>query len=374
MKILHIITDTNIGGAGRLLLAFLREYDRNTFNIEVVAPVGSLLTQEIAALGVECTELPHIAEKSFSLKGLRAINKLLWKKNPDIVHTHASLAGRIAAKMWGCAIVHSRHYCVYPPKVGDTRFPVRQALGFVNHFFSDAVIATSPEVKKGLVETGTRAKHISVICNGVPPVRVCSNEEKLDIRARYGIKPEAFIVAQIARFSEVKGHKYTLDAAKILAQDPSIVVLLAGNGSEKDPENSEAYIRQRVKDEAIGNVCMTGFIHDIDEIINITDVQVNSSFTETTCLSLLEGMSLGIPAVATDAGGNPITITSGKNGLIVPVENAKAMAEAVVKIKSDPVLYRELSEGAKDEYHANFHASKMARDIEALYRRVRVAK
>lgn len=347
-----------------MLLAFLREYDRKKVNIEVALPEGSLLAPEIAALGVKYFELPHIAEKSFSINGLRVIRKLIKEREPDLVHTHASLAGRIAAKLHGCRVVHSRHYCVYPPNVKDTQFPRKQITGFVNHFLSDAIIATAPEVKKGLMETGTRGSHISTICNGVPPVREFSPEERTAIRAKYGIKPDAFVISQIARLAEVKGHDYTLDAAKILREHPDITVLLAGDGP------LENHIQQRIKIENIPNVRMTGFIADIDEIINITDIQINSSFTETTCLSLLEGMTIGIPAVATNAGGNPFTIKHGKNGLIVPPRNAQAIANAIISIKSDPNLHQKLSQGAKEEYQANFQANKMARDMEALYRKV----
>jgi len=382
VNILHIITDSNIGGAGRLLLAFLREYDRQIFNLEVALPQGSLLAREITALNVAFTELPFIAEKSFSLKGLKEISRLIKAKKPDIVHTHASLAGRIAAKIRGCKIVHSRHYCVDTTDDNATRFPFKQATGFINHFFSDAIIATAPEVKKGLVATGTRPEHISVICNGVPPARELSAEEKLAVREKYGIPPEAFVVSQIARLTEVKGHDYTLEAAKLWADEClaslnnvththtggfGIAVLLAGDGP------LEGHIRQRVENEKLANVRLTGFISDIDEIYNITDVQINSSFTETTCLTLLEGMSLGVPAVATDGGGNPHTLKHGKSGLIVPVGDAAALAGAVLAIKSDAALREKLSRGAIEEYQANFRADKMARSIENLYLKVGTA-
>ncbi|MCL2839168.1 MAG: glycosyltransferase [Defluviitaleaceae bacterium] len=363
-RIMHVITDSNIGGAGRLLLAFLKEYDRSAFDVEVVLPQGSALSAYIGALGVEYTELPNMAESSFSWNGMSVLYHFIKMRQPDLVHTHASLAGRIGAKLCRCKIVHSRHYCVYPPSRRSTRFPFKQAAGFVNHFFSHAIVAVASEVKKGLIETGTRAEHIALIPNGVTPVRKLSADEKATVRGRFGIKPDDFVVTQIARLSEVKGHDYTLDTAKILAKDSSIVVLLAGDGP------MEAHINQRIADEKIKNVRMAGFVSDVDEIFGITDVQINASFTEAACLSLLEGLSAGVPSVATHVGGNPQIISHGKNGLLVPVRDAQAMADAVLSLKKDTALYQKLSAEAVADYHANYHASKMTRDIESLYRSI----
>ena len=75
-------------------------------------------------------------------------------------------------------------------------------------------------------------------------------------------------------------------------------------------------------------IIFTGFISDVDKLMSITDVQANASFgTEATSLALLEGMSLGIPAVVSDFGGNPGVIKNGQNGYIVPKQNSKALAD-----------------------------------------------
>ena len=71
----------------------------------------------------------------------------------------------------------------------------------------------------------------------------------------------------------------------------------------------------------------------IVKILNIFDVQVNCSYlSETTNLALLEGMSIGIPTVATKIGGTPDMITDGKNGYIVPIKDSMQMAERILEI------------------------------------------
>ena len=82
---------------------------------------------------------------------------------------------------------------------------------------------------------------------------------------------------------------------------------------------------------------------NVSELLNITDVQANCSFgTEATSLSLLEGMSLGIPAVVTSFGGNPGVIKNGENGFLVPVNNAEKMAEGIEKLLTDEELYEKM--------------------------------
>ena len=124
------------------------------------------------------------------------------------------------------------------------------------------------------------------------------------------------------------------------------------------------------KNESIGNVQAIGFVREIDEIIAIADVQLNASFTETTCLALLEGMSAGLPAVATEVGGTPYVIDHEENGLLAPARNAAALAEAILRLKNDAELYHKISAGALAKYESHFCVGTMVRDIENLYRRV----
>ena len=108
-RILHIISDSNIGGAGRCLVNYLRHHDRSRFSVSVILPRGSLLIPQIAALDVPYIEVDGIAERSFSPAAVRALSRILKREQPHIVHTHGSFSGRIAAKLCGSRIVYTRH-------------------------------------------------------------------------------------------------------------------------------------------------------------------------------------------------------------------------------------------------------------------------
>ena len=115
-------------------------------------------------------------------------------------------------------------------------------------------------------------------------------------------------------------------------------------------------------------IIFTGFISDVDKLMSITDVQANASFgTEATSLALLEGMSLGIPAVVSDFGGNPGVIKNGQNGYIVPKQNSKALADNLEVLLTDQKLYDYMSQGAKKIFQKTFTAQAMTKQTEQVY-------
>ena len=78
-------------------------------------------------------------------------------------------------------------------------------------------------------------------------------------------------------------------------------------------------------------------------------------------------MSLGIPAVVTEYGGNPGVIKDGENGYLVPTHNGKKLAEKIEKILTDQKTAQKLSAGAKRIFEKTFTAEAMTRQIEGIY-------
>ena len=112
----------------------------------------------------------------------------------------------------------------------------------------------------------------------------------------------------------------------------------------------------------------TGFVHNVAPYYNIIDLNLNCSWgTETSCLALSEGMSIGLPAIATTYGGNPYMITEGVNGYLVPEKDGHAMAEAIVKVMEDREGFEKLKIGARKMYEEKFTAAVMTRQLEKLY-------
>jgi len=144
------------------------------------------------------------------------------------------------------------------------------------------------------------------------------------------------------------------------------VPVIAGTGSY------EEHLKEKVKE--LGredDIIFTGFIKDVDALMNITYIQCNASYgTEATSLALLEGMSLGIPAVVSDFGGNPGVISDGDNGFLVRKKNSEALADGIRKLLADEKLYEQMSERAVEIFSHKFTAVAMTRQTEAYYDKI----
>ena len=364
IRVLHVISDTNIGGAGRLLVHCLNHFDRSKWEVSVVIPRGSALLPLIRQTGTPVIETDFCRDASHERGAVGALKKIIRQQKPDIVHTHSALDARIAAYLCGVkSRIYTRHSVFDPPR-RLTRFPGKQISGLVNNSLATRILAVAQAAADNLTATGVRADKITVILNGVEPVRETSGEERASLRRALGIAEGDFVCGISARFEPYKGHSDLLAAAKqVCAAMPAVKFLLMGTGSVYEETVRAA------KDAGLENhVLFTGFLDDVAPYYNIMDLSLNCSYgTEATSLALLEGMSLGLPAVVTRFGGNPGVIADGVNGLLTPVRDSAAMADAILRIASDRELYRRLSEGARRLYAEKFTAAAMTRQIEQVY-------
>ena len=168
----------------------------------------------------------------------------------------------------------------------------------------------------------------------------------------------------MARIEDVKGHIYLIEAAeKILETNKNLKVLIIGTGSLEDS------LKRTVKEKGLEkNIIFTGFVNNVNEILSILDIQVNASFgTEATSLSLLEGMSLGIPAVVSNYGGNPGVITHGENGYIFKLRDSGDLAKYMKKLMDDREVYSYMQKRSVEIFNEKFTAEIYAGNIEKVY-------
>ena len=366
MKIIEVSSDTNIGGAGKCLLALLKNFDYDKFEVKVILPENSLLKPYIDELGILVIEVGSIANKSLDKNAIGELKRIFKAEKPDLVHTHASMSARIAAKAARTKIVYTRH-SVFPPPKKISKGIGKAINGAVNNYLADGIIAVAQAAKENLTDTGVSDKKITVILNGVDGLKPVPTVKREEIKKSFGVESGERVISIIARLNEVKGHEYFINAADMLLKDGiKAKFFIAGTGDR------EEILREKIK--SLGRekeIILTGFINNVDELLNITDVQINASFgTEATSLALLEGMSLGVPAVVSDFGGNPGVIKDGQNGFVVPKQDAAAIAEKTKELLSDKKLYGKLSDGAKEIFAKNFTAKTMTRQTEDLYTRI----
>ncbi|MBQ2897416.1 MAG: glycosyltransferase family 4 protein [Clostridia bacterium] len=362
IKVLNVTSDHNIGGAGRCILTFLQHYDSEKFDVTVVVPYGSELISYIEATKTRIIQTAGLENKSYSNQAVKELIKIFRHEKPDVVHTHASFSARIAAKACGIPIVYTRH-SVFPNSPKISKGIGKIINGFVNNITSNRIIAVAQAAMDNLTEAGVCDKKITVIKNGVKPIKRFTEQDLENAKQFYGLKSE-FVFAMIARVEDIKGHDFFLDAAKSIIKDyDNVKFMICGTGSYLE------HIKNRVDAEGLADhVLVTGYIKDVTSVMNVIDVNVNASYgTEATSLSLLEGMSIGTPIIASDYGGNPELVVDGLNGLLFKSKDSLELEKNMRRLLDDSELYKKLSLGAEKLYNEKYTADIYARNIEDVY-------
>ena len=363
MRILYVISDSNIGGAGILLCNILRHIDRDRFFCAVAMPYGSALRARVLTLGVRVIELEHSVDR-FSWRSVRELCDTVRDFDADVVHTNAAICARVAGKLCGRRVVHTRH-CYYPIKrESDPIVEAVRRLG--NRMLSDRAIATASSAAINLEQLGIPKSRIRVIINGAEPVREVEAWEMAEWRARLDLCEEDFCIGICARLEPCKGHETFLRAAAILCSkmpEKSFRFLIVGEGSrraELERMGEQLGISQLLR--------FTGFVSDVAPLYRLFRINVNCSCgTETSCLAISEGMSAALPTVASDYGGNAAMLGDGESGICFPVGDAKALAEALQRIACDVDLEATMSIAARKRYLERFTPERMTNRLERVY-------
>lgn len=363
-KVLNVISDSNIGGAGRVLINYLRYSNKDEFETYIAVPKESMLVKPLTELGGRVIELEGLAERSYSKEDVKILEEVIRDLKPDIVHTHGALSGRIAAKRCGCKVIYTRH-SAFPVPAKLKYPPGRWVNKLVNEHYADHIIAVSPAARDNLTDSGISPKLITTMMNGVAPMQKLSPEQIQSEKAKFGIKDGEFVMSLLARIEEYKGHGIVVEAAKALkAEGRQFKIVFAGVGSFE--EKLKALIKEAGLEEEI---IFAGFVKEVAPILSISDLQLNASFgTETSSLSILEGFSMGLPAIVSSYGGNPYLVDEGVNGLIFENKNPKALAAAIGSLMDDKEKLAAMGIEAKRIYAERFSGEVFAQNIENVYR------
>ena len=371
MRVLHVISDENIGGAGVLLTSLLKNMDSTRVESIVAMPQGSLLKKRIADLKIPIHLLKYPCDR-VNFYSVRELQRIIKRDHIDIVHANAAICARVAGRMFGRIVLHTRH-CCFPPKGVWRLWLIRRICGFGNQMLSDRVIATADAAAENLMMLGISSEQIEVVINGSEPIRAVSENELDVLRERFEIEKADFCIGICARLEKYKGHDVFLAAAKrVVAKMPcrKVCFLIVGEGSMRET------LQKQVKEEGMTSfVRFTGFVEDMAPIYHLLDLNVNCSRgTETSCLALSEGMSAGLPFVASDFGGNVAMKGGSEAGVLFSVDDAEELSEAICKIASDPMLYKRMRLAAYARYQEKYTAVQMGDHLTAVYENLMKSK
>ena len=151
LRVVEVISDMNIGGAGRLLLNRIKNTDKEKYDITVIVPKGSLLLNPLKNENINVYEIDGGKNKSFDIKSIFEFLKAIKDLSPDIINCHASMNARFAAKLLRVKVKLFTRHCDFSIS-GALRFRiVRQFFGFFNNFISFLHMKRSLYIKRPLL-------------------------------------------------------------------------------------------------------------------------------------------------------------------------------------------------------------------------------
>jgi glycosyltransferase involved in cell wall biosynthesis len=212
-----------------------------------------------------------------------------------------------------------------------------------------------------------RRPQVCVVPNGVWTPRAVRADAEM--RTLLGIpqRPQCRVIGQISAFVEFKGQLVLLEAArKILREEPDVYLLLVGYTSHES--NFREGLEQKIFDLGIADrVRIIKYPGPIGDIWQVIDLHVHASLFDSLPQAILEGMSLGKPAVVTAVGGVPAAVMNGRTGLVVQPGDATALANGILRLLRDPSLSRKLGDAAFVEYERRYRPELTARKLEACF-------
>jgi N-acetyl-alpha-D-glucosaminyl L-malate synthase BshA len=174
------------------------------------------------------------------------------------------------------------------------------------------------------------------------------------------------VVAHISNFRPVKRvHDLVYAMAMVKKEAPGVKLMLVGDGPDR--HSVERLIKRLdLKEQAF----LTGFRSDVANLLRCSDVVALVSQTESAPLTLLEGMSSGLPVVATSVGGIPEIVEDGVNGFLVEAKCPEEIAEKILELNSDGDLRRRLGEAARATVLERYTAEKVVGQYLDIYDKV----
>ncbi|MBI5353867.1 MAG: glycosyltransferase [Chloroflexi bacterium] len=364
-KILQLIDGLNVGGAEVLLVDLVRGIQEAGYDVSIGYSTRGPLEKKLLDLGIPCTRLPRLGRVDPVL--FFSICQLILREKPDIIHTHlfkSDLHGRLAARLCGVPVVISTSH---NNDVWVKRFPLGKLYGLTAKL-ADRVIAVSDEVSDYQIQyTGISPEKIITIENGVDVKRFVDQEDNARaLRDEFKIDSSAPLIGIIGRLSPQKDHVNFLNAAvQVKAQLPDARFLVVGDGPLREELMTQA--------QSLGlgsSIIFCGLRQDIPAILSALDVLVIASKWEGLPVTLLEGMAARCPIVSTSVGGVPSVVTNDVSALLVPPEDAPALAKACLKILQDKKLAHELSSTSFDVVKNNFSLDAMIGRTLDLYQQL----
>ena len=362
LKIVHLITSLEVGGAQHGLLMGLPRFDQSQYEHVIISIMDRLqMAPQFRDVGIQVITLG--LNKKTDLLVIRRLMSVLGDLQPDILHTyllHGNVLGRIAGRLVGISTIIGSERTI-----GQAKFWGRLATKLTNPL-TNAVEVNSETGARAIVDSlGVPPDKIEIVKSGLDLDKFGKTETRNDIRDAIDVGAENHLVLYVGRLRRVKGVEYGIKAfAKAYEQRPRLRLALAGEGEQHD------YLVDLTKDLGIDNqVTFFGVRNDLAELMSAADSVILPSLNEGFPRTAIEAMASGKPIVATKVGGTPEAILDEETGILVPSRDSDAMSKALVKLVDSPDMCNELGLGGRRRALENYSVNTYVERLDTIYQK-----
>jgi glycosyltransferase involved in cell wall biosynthesis len=372
MRVLHVITGLNTGGAEAVLYRLLSADMDDTHEVISLMDRG-FYGQRLTEDGIPIHTL-MMPRGRVTISGLRELYYLIRRAKPDVVQTwmyQADLVGGMLSRLagmrkvvWG---VHNSDLSVDKSSL-STRLAAR-ACAAVSGVVPERIICCSAVASRVHSELGYSRSKMVIVSNGVDLSEFRPDaSDRRRIRKELKIGTNDVVLGMVGRWDPLKGYSNLMAALGHLLHSGMKAwrCLLVGLGMvEANAELVALLARNNVTDR----VNLLGVRSDIPAVMNALDLHVLSSFGESFGNVTVEAMACGVPAVVTSVGAGELIV--GDTGWVVPpgdpVRLANAIQDAISKL-SKQEQWRVRQAAAREHVAANFGLDRMVQAYRKVWR------
>jgi glycosyltransferase involved in cell wall biosynthesis len=350
-RVLQVITPSHMSGAETQLCRLAKQMRARGHEMRI------LVKHDSPALAEMQSRLPDVEPARVGGKGnIFAVPKLIRIAKH---HRAELLQSNLSTASWWCGWAETFGG---PKSVGHVH-------GFTSarwHRRQSHLLAVSGAVRDDLIEQGIPGDRVTVLHNALSPEEFRPARDPLDVRSEFGADAKTPVVGTFAHLSEKKGYRELFAAIpRILKAAPTTQFWIMGTG----------VLREELEQTAraggfLSSVRFAGFRRDSADVMNAIDVLALPSRREPCALVYVEAALLAKPIVACRAGGAPESVADGETGILVPVNDGLAIAEAVLGFLENRDVARRMGQAGHDRALDIFSWSKFIATLEGVYDKV----
>ncbi len=353
MKMLQVLY-SGLGGHGNVFFSFVKGSAKNGFSFEAIFNGIEAVKPDYIELCNEKNIPWHFVAKKpgLDLGYYRQLIKHIRQSNADIVFLHSS-AYIMPAIIANLLSKKRKQIVVRETQANHLKVKMEWLWLFVAMLLADKIVFLSEAYRQEIAKKLSlvyRSKKITVIPNGLDldlykPVINASNNP--------------MIIGMVSRLVRIKDHLSLLEAFAILLKSPTnpkILLKIAGDGN----------YRQVLEDKAaslkLGNaVEFTGMLNEKELLafLQKLDIYVHASYGETMSTAIMQAMACGLPLIASDVKGIHNMVQDSITGILVPVQNAAALANALQLFIADADKRAAMANAARSYAENNFSNESM---------------